>query len=153
MFGYNLLPRETDYLSIEPDLGVKIVAQALSRNTFQSIKSNILFADNLNLPAGNKVAKVQPLYDSLTQRSASEVWCFHSLLSVDESMVPYYDRHSAKMYIRGKPIRFGYNIWSLCGSHGYPYHLKVYQGKEPTQSSSPLGTRVSMQKLQGSPSL
>ena len=66
--GYNLLPRETDYWSIEPDLRVKIVAEALSRNTFQSIKSNIHFADNLNLPAGNKVAKVQPLYDSLNDQ-------------------------------------------------------------------------------------
>ena len=107
--GYNRLPRETDYWSNEPDLGVKIVAEALSRNTFQSIKSNIHFADNLNLPAGNKVAKVQLLYDSLNDQLV-KCGVFHNLLSVDESMVPHYGRHSAKMYIRGKPIRFGYKI-------------------------------------------
>ena len=71
---------------------------------------------------------------------------FHEILSVDESMVPYFGRHSAKMFIRGKPIRFGYKIWSLCGIDGYPYHLKIYQGKErsanATTQQEPLGTRV-----------
>ena len=57
-------------------------------------------------------------------------------------MVPYFGRHSAKMFIRGKPIRFGYKIWSLCGEDGYPYHLKIYTGKEPGQQPDPLGTRV-----------
>ena len=57
-------------------------------------------------------------------------------------MVPYFGRHSAKMFIRGKPIRFGYKLWSLCGSDGYPYHLQVYKGKAATSSNEPLGTRV-----------
>ena len=61
-------------------------------------------------------------------------------------MVPYFGRHSAKMFIRGKPIRFGYKIWSLCGIDSYPYHLKIYQGKErnanATTQKEPLGTRV-----------
>ena len=39
----------------------------------------------------------------------------------------------------GKPIRFGYKIWSLCGEDGYPYHLKIYTGKEPGQQPDPLG--------------
>ena len=53
-----------------------------------------------------------------------------------------FGRHSAKMFIRGKPIRFVYTLWSLCGSDGYPYHLQVYKGKEATSSNEPLGTRV-----------
>lgn len=35
-------------------------------------------------------------------------------LSVDEQMVLYFGRHSCKMYILGKPIRFGYKLWCLC---------------------------------------
>ena len=46
------------------------------------------------------------------------------------------------MFIRGKPIRFGYKIWALCGSNGYPYHLQIYPGKEPGKSPQPLGSRV-----------
>ena len=30
------------------------------------------------------------------------------LLSIDEQMVPYFGRHSSKMFIHGKPIRFGF---------------------------------------------
>ena len=66
----------------------------------------------------------------------------NQLLSVDEAMVPYYGRHGAKMFIRGKPIRFGYKIWCLVGENGFPYHLKVYTGKEPEQQRLPLGTRI-----------
>lgn len=43
-------------------------------------------------------------------------------------MVPYYGKHSAKMYIRGKPIRFGYKLWCLCSSEGYLYQFIPYGG-------------------------
>ena len=57
-------------------------------------------------------------------------------------MVPYLGWHSAKMFIRGKPIRFGFKIWCLCGSDSYPYNMKIYQGKEKKLQDQPLGTRV-----------
>ena len=57
-------------------------------------------------------------------------------------MVPYFGRHSAKMFIREKPICFGFKIWCLCGSDGYPYNMKVYQGKEKKLKDHPLGSRV-----------
>ena len=139
--GYHCLPEERDYWSNQPDLGVKIVSSALSRNRFQTIKKYIHFADNHALPQGNKVAKIAPLYDELN-KGLVKFGVFNELLSVDEAMVPYFGRHSAKMFIRGKPIRFGYKIWSLCGEDGYPYHLKIYTGKEPGQQPDPLGTRV-----------
>ena len=52
-------------------------------------------------------------------------------------MVPYFGRHSAKMFIRGKSIRFGFKIWCLCGSDGYPYNIKIYQGKEKKLQDQP----------------
>ena len=87
------------------------------------------------------MSKISPLYDMMNKNLVQH-GVFHNLLSIDESMVPYYGRHSAKMFIRGKPIRFGYKIWSLCGSDGYPYHLKIYQGKENNPDKLPLGTKV-----------
>ena len=87
------------------------------------------------------MSKIQPLYEMLNQ-NLKQHGVFHQQLSVDESMVPYYGRHSTKQFIRGKPIRFGYKIWALCGVDGYPYKLKLYQGKEVAQNSLPLGTRV-----------
>ena len=139
--GYHKLPEERHYWSTQPDLGVPIVASAMTRNRFQALKSVIHFADNNNLQEGNKLAKIEPIY-TLLNENLKKYGIFHQMLSVDESMVPYYGRHSAKMFIRGKPIRFGYKIWALCGKDGYPYKLKLYKGKEYNQTKLPLGTRI-----------
>ena len=61
-------------------------------------------------------------------------------------MVPYFGHHSCKMFIRSKPIRFGYKIWCLCGSDGYPYHFTIYTGKGEN-SSGPLGSRAVNEKV------
>jgi len=51
------------------------------------------------------------------------------LLSIDESMIPYYGHHGCKQHIHGKPIRFGFKVWSLNGStDGYCVQLDPYQG-------------------------
>ena len=67
---------------------------------------------------------------------------FQELLSVDESIVPYFGRHSAKMFVKGKSIRFGNKIWCLCGSDSYLYHMQIYQGKQSNANDQPLETRV-----------
>jgi DNA excision repair protein ERCC-6 len=138
--GYNSLPKEQDYWSNQPDLGVGIVSSAMSSKRFLLIKSMIHLVDNTKLDTNSsKVAKVLPLYDAIN--SASKAFgIFHQLLSVDESMVPYYGRHSCKMFIRGKPIRFGYKLWCMCGNDGYPYYTIIYTGK--SNESGPPGTRV-----------
>ena len=45
------------------------------------------------------------------------------------------------MFICGKPIRFEYNIWWLCGENSYPYHLSFYTGENENKNVAPLGTR------------
>ena len=135
--GYHQLPEEDHHWSNCEDLGVPIVSKAMSRASFRrNINRHIHFPDNHNLEQGNKIAKVAPVYTSVNATLA-KFGVFHE----DLSMVPYFGRQSAKMFIRGKPIRFGYTLWSLCGSDGYPYHLQVYKGKEATSSNEPLGTR------------
>ena len=58
-------------------------------------------------------------------------------------MVPYFGRHSAKMFIRGKPIRFGHKNWVLASNDGYPYKFETYIGACDTKDSSkPLGPQV-----------
>ena len=56
--------------------------------------------------SSNKMVKVAPLYNSLSN-ALSKFGIFHEYLSVDKSMVPYFFWHSCKMFIRGKPVRFG----------------------------------------------
>ncbi|XP_046806455.1 piggyBac transposable element-derived protein 3-like [Lucilia cuprina] len=115
--GYHTLPSVPDYWSSKPSLGIPMVKQTMSRSTFLHIKSFIHFANNNNLDNSDKMAKLRPLFDILNRKFLQfGVW--DEKLSIDEQMVPYFGRHSCKMFIRGKPIRFGYKFWCLCSSSG-----------------------------------
>ena len=87
--------------------------------------------DNANF-GDSKKAKVQPIYD-LLNKNLLQFGCFSKHLSIDESMVPYFGGHSAKMFIKGKPIRFGYKLWSLCANDGYPYQFQIYNGRDQSK--------------------
>ena len=120
----------------------------MSRVRFLKIKKYFHVADNQNLEKGNKVAKFAFLYEAMNI-NLSQWGIFHKKLSIDEAMVPYFGKHSAKMYIKGKPIRFGYKIWSLCGEDGYPYKMNIYTGNNSSQrSDEPLGQRVVLNLLE-----
>ncbi|XP_047103911.1 piggyBac transposable element-derived protein 3-like [Schistocerca piceifrons] len=56
-------------------------------------------------------------------------------------MVYYYGKHSAKMFLRGKPMKFGYKIWCLTSSNGFLYNFSPYCGKTDNKQE-PLGARV-----------
>ena len=57
-------------------------------------------------------------------------------------MVPYYGHYSAKMFILGKSIRFGYKPWMLCSSDGYPYQASIYCGRTDRPDDINLGDHV-----------
>ena len=61
-------------------------------------------------------------------------------------MVPYFGHHSAKMFMRSKPVRFGYKLWVMASDSGYPYHVQVCCGKNKSTVDQPepfgLGHRV-----------
>ena len=71
----------------------------MSRKWFEDIKKFIYFADNDNFTAGDKLAKILPLQDK-ANASLLQFGLFEKDLSFDEQMVPYFGRHSAKMFIR-----------------------------------------------------
>lgn len=52
---------------------------------------------------------------------------------IDETMVPYHGRHSTKQHIHGKPIRFGYKLWSAATRNGYLISCEPYQGAKSAQ--------------------
>lgn len=38
-------------------------------------------------------------------------WTPEQELDIDESMIPCYAKHSAKQFMKGKPIRFAFKLW------------------------------------------
>lgn len=138
--GYHNVPTRNDYWSTSEDLEAPIFGKTMSRNRFREIMKYFHCADNQNLER-SKVAKIRPLIEML-KCNCQQFGIFHENLSIDESMIPYTGHHSAKMFIRNKPIRFGYKMWALCGHDGFPYNFDIYCGKEVNIQNVPLGTRV-----------
>lgn len=112
-----------------------------NRHIRRNIKKFFHLVDNNQLSKEEKLGKVTPIYTELS-KNLQQFGIWHEKLSIDESMVPYYGRHSCKMFIRGKPIRFGFKIWMMCSSNGYPYAMQIYGGKKEPTSEVPLGSRV-----------
>ncbi len=146
--GYHNLPNERLYWSKDPDVEVRIVREAMSRNEFQTIKKYLHLADNQNLDTTDKMAKVTPLIE-LVNKNLIQFGVFSKDLSVDEQMVPYFGPHSCKMTIRNKPVRFGFKKWIIAGD-GYPYNIQIYTGKSTraANADTPLGTRVVLKMIE-----
>ena len=135
--GYHNLPSEAYYWSTAENLEAPIFSNIMARDRFRVIKSCLHIADNHNL-AQSKVAKVLPLLEHL-RTNCQQFGVFHKNLSIDESMMPYRGLHSAKQYIKGKPVKFGYKLWILCSSD--KYNFEIYCGKYKSRTNF-LGTHV-----------
>ena len=109
----------------------------MSRKWFEDTKKFIHFADNNNLPAGDKLVKIRSLQDRVNAL-LQQFGVFAKDLTIDEQMVLYFGRHSAKMFICVKPIRFGNKNWVLASSDGYPYKFETYTGACDTKNNSKL---------------
>nr|XP_014352913.1 PREDICTED: piggyBac transposable element-derived protein 3-like [Latimeria chalumnae] len=57
-------------------------------------------------------------------------------------MIPYYGKHSAKQFMNGKTIRFGYKLWCLNTQHGYLLQYEAYASKGVTLPELGLGGSV-----------
>ena len=135
--GYVQLPSRRMFWENSDDVHNPAVSSIMSVNRFEEILRNLHFADNKNLPTGDKMAKVRPLYSMSNERFLL-FWPQEQDMNVDESMIPYYGKHSAKQFIRGKPIRFGFKLWCLNTRLGYIVQCEPYQGGG-TQIDSDLG--------------
>ena len=65
--GYHELPYWKNYWNIEPDFSVPFISNALPRNRFLQILSNIHVNDNRFVPKNNtdKLCKLRPFIDHL----------------------------------------------------------------------------------------
>lgn len=144
--GYHTLPQADLYWSTEEDKGLKIVRDCMSRNRFRNIKRNIHLFDNNKLDKNDKFTKLRPFFDQLNKKFM-QFGVFSTNLSIDEQMVPYFGRHSCKMYLKGKPVRFGFKLWCLCSSGGYLYQFIPYAGASTEKSPFGLGGQVVLNLL------
>ncbi|KAJ8964483.1 hypothetical protein NQ314_004770 [Rhamnusium bicolor] len=132
--GYHRLPHERFYWSLDEDVGISFVSNALNRNRFTEIKKYIHLADKSNLDKLDKNDKIYKIrkFMNLINTKFQQWGIIHEHLSIDEAMVKYFGYHSATQFIRGKPVRFGYKDWMMCSSTGYCYAFDTYCGAKPS---------------------
>ena len=94
--GYHSLPRQRLYWSSDEDVCIPLVSNAMTRNRFESIERNLHLANNAQLNVADRAAKVRPLYDILN-KNLKQFGVFKRHLSIDEQMLPYFGKHSAKI--------------------------------------------------------
>lgn len=145
--GYHTLPQVNSYWSNRESLGCVMIKECMPRDRFKRIKQFFHVCDNSALDPNDKFSKVSPL-NSLMNKKFLQFGVFSHNLSIDEQMIAYYGRHSCKMFIKGKPIRFGYKYWCLASDEGYLYQFMPYAGATKQDNSQlQLGERVVLSLL------
>ncbi|KAK9700587.1 Transposase IS4 [Popillia japonica] len=137
--GYHTLPQADLYWSTEEDKGLKILRDCVARNRFRDIKRNIHLSDNSKLDIKDKYTKLRPFFDLLNKKFMQfgvfstylsidkytklrpffdllnkkfmQFGVFSTYLSIDEQLVLYFGRHSCKMFLKEKPVRFGFKLF------------------------------------------
>ena len=133
--GYNVLPRRKLYWENSSHAKNESISIAMSRNRFEEIMLLLHCCDHNQFDPNEKMSKVRPLYNLINQRCLKFRFDL-SFICVNESMIPYYRRHSTKQRIVGKPVRMSYKMWVLTQSNGYVLQFDPYQGakgKSPTR--------------------
>ncbi|XP_060552737.1 piggyBac transposable element-derived protein 3-like [Ruditapes philippinarum] len=134
--GYNTVPRRRQFWSRDDDVRNEAIARTMPRDRFDILVRYVHLCDNNNLDREGKFSKVRPLLCLLNERFLL-YFLKEKNLSIDESMIPYYGRHGAKQFIRGKPIRFDYKMWALTTALGYVLQFEPYQGAKGHQTHDP----------------
>ena len=83
--------------------------------------------DNESIDISDKYYKVRKIYD-VANKNLKQFGFFDRDYSIDEMMIPYHGRHSAKQTMREKSVRFGFKNFCLASADGYPYHILPYCG-------------------------
>ena len=126
--GNVVLPTQRSYWENDTDMRNLLVYESMRRDRFLLIKRFLHFADSSSLSREDKMWKLRPLLDHLRQQFM-KFYQPSQQLSFDESMIEYFGHHGCKQFLKDKPIRFGYKVWSLNAPNGYLVNFEIYQGK------------------------
>ena len=126
--GYSSVPDRRLYWCRDGDVCNTLVAQGMRRDTFEQLLRVLHLAGSskMNSNKPDTYYKVRPLFE--IANSNNKLLPPPEELSIDKCMVPYYGHHPTKQFIRDKPVRFGYKLWSICTADGYLLHAEPYCG-------------------------
>lgn len=126
LFGIKSLPEIKLYWSKDPLLGVIEFQKVMSRNRFDKIRQYLHLNVNEQNNGQDKLFKVRPLLDVLSQ-TFKEEYSPSQNASIDEGMIKYKGRLGFKQYMPNKPVKRRIKVWMRAdASNGYVSEFSVY---------------------------
>lgn len=131
------MPQYTIYWNTETR--VPVVADAMSRNRFQQIKKYLHIVDNSTFDPANpdKLFKIRPFVEALRANLLKLVP--EEKNSIDEQVIPFKGRTPILQYIKNKPHKWGYKVFTRAGLSGIVYDFRVYEGASTKVTNHGLG--------------
>lgn len=108
------------------------IADVMSKNRFYTVSRYFHVEDNAIAKSPNSVGydklhKVRPLLNIL--QSNMHDTPPEERHSVDEQMIAFKGRSHLKQYMRNKPHKWGFKVFTRAGASGIMYDFEIYQGK------------------------
>nr|XP_033952326.1 piggyBac transposable element-derived protein 3-like [Pseudochaenichthys georgianus] len=126
--GISELPSVEDYWAMETR--IPQVANLMSSKRFRLLKRVVHFNDNTELPGSiDRFFKIRPLFIFLNSAFRREPQTPKQ--SVDEVMVAYKGKTAGNLrqYIKTKPDKWGFKLFSRASADGFIHDMVLYQGK------------------------
>lgn len=87
-----------------------------------------LYCNNPKISTVDKLWKVRPKIGKIQQNFTNN-FVLQWYIDYDKFMKKYFGHHGCKQMLRGKPIRFGYKVWSMYTKEGNLINFELKQGK------------------------
>jgi hypothetical protein len=132
--GLVQMPKLSHYWSSSQLYGSEIIRNSMSRERFELLLKFWHFSNNDNKNSNqDRLFKLKPLLDLLRFRFSS-VYIPGSVVTIDETMVPWQGRLSFKQYIPGKAHKYGVKIYKLAATNGYTWNYIIYTGQQDSMA-------------------
>ena len=146
--GLVQMPKIDYYWSKSQLYGSEIIQNTMSRDKFELLLKFLHFSNNEERNASqDKLAKLNPLLILLKARFKS-IYTPGSVITVDETMVPWRGRLSFRQYVPGKAHKYGVKMYKVADTNGYTWNFIIYTGKQNPTTSLSHSQTVIMQLLE-----
>ena len=128
--GLVQMPQMNHYWSSSQLYGLEIIRSAMPRERFELLLKFWHFSNNNNKNSyQDRLFKLKPLSDLLKERFSS-VYMPGSVISIDETMIPWRGRLVFKQCIPGKAHKYCIKMYKLAALNGYTWNYIISTGEQ-----------------------
>ena len=106
-----------------------VVSAMVTRTEVLQCKQYLHLVHNSALNSSDKFEKVRPFFNATNELCILNYQPTQHV-NVDDSIVPYFGKYGARLYISVKPIKFRFELWVMATPLGYCLQFRPYVGKD-----------------------